>query len=161
MFVFFFRLDSTICLSWQSDWLLLDENCFELFFRYLAPEYSNDGKVTEKVDVYAFGLVVLELITGRKTNDLQCYSGQHLLPGSLSPTPGNGPYLSAFKNQLLDSNLTSSQLENFPYELQAMSHAAYMCLQEDPHQRPPISKVHFSSFIIYWRWVFRVLYSIP
>ncbi|XP_049362878.1 inactive protein kinase SELMODRAFT_444075-like isoform X2 [Solanum verrucosum] len=43
--------------------------------RYLAPEYSNDGKVTEKVDVYAFGLVVLELITGRKTTDLQCYSG--------------------------------------------------------------------------------------
>ncbi|XP_049390693.1 inactive protein kinase SELMODRAFT_444075-like isoform X1 [Solanum stenotomum] len=109
--------------------------------RYLAPEYSNDGKVTEKVDVYAFGLVVLELITGRKTTDLQCYSGQHLLPGSLSPISGKGQYLSAFKNQLLDSNLTSSQLENFPYELQAMSHAAYMCLQEDPHLRPPISKV--------------------
>ncbi|XP_004238593.2 inactive protein kinase SELMODRAFT_444075-like isoform X1 [Solanum lycopersicum] len=109
--------------------------------RYLAPEYSNDGKVTEKVDVYAFGLVVLELITGRKTTDLQCYRGQHLLPGSLSPISGKGPYLSAFKNQLLDSNLTSSQLENFPYELQAMSHAAYMCLQEDPHLRPPISKV--------------------
>lgn len=109
--------------------------------RYLAPEYSNDGKVTEKVDVYAFGLVVLELITGRKTTDLQCYRDQHLLPGSLSPISGKGPYLSAFKNQLLDSNLTSSQLENFPYELQAMSHAAYMCLQEDPHLRPPISKV--------------------
>ncbi|XP_027772263.1 inactive protein kinase SELMODRAFT_444075-like isoform X2 [Solanum pennellii] len=109
--------------------------------RYLAPEYSNDGKVTEKVDVYAFGLVVLELITGRKTTDSQCYRGQHLLPGSLSPISGKGPYLSAFKNQLLDSNLTSSQLENFPYELQAMSHAAYMCLQEDPHLRPPISKV--------------------
>ncbi|KAH0681616.1 hypothetical protein KY284_022701 [Solanum tuberosum] len=109
--------------------------------RYLAPEYSNDGKVTEKVDVYAFGLVVLELITGRKTTDLQCYSSQHLLPGSLSPISGKGQYLSAFKNQLLDSNLTSSQLENFPYELQAMSHAAYMCLQEDPHLRPPISKV--------------------
>ncbi|XP_015073821.1 inactive protein kinase SELMODRAFT_444075-like isoform X3 [Solanum pennellii] len=43
--------------------------------RYLAPEYSNDGKVTEKVDVYAFGLVVLELITGRKTTDSQCYRG--------------------------------------------------------------------------------------
>ncbi|KAM3341926.1 inactive protein kinase SELMODRAFT isoform X1 [Capsicum galapagoense] len=124
-----------------NEWEVSEDEHLVRNSRYLAPEYSTDGKVTEKVDVYAFGLVVLELITGRKTNDLQCYSGQHLLPGSLSPTPGNGPYLSAFKNQLLDSNLTSSQLENFPYELQAMSHAAYMCLQEDPHQRPPISKV--------------------
>lgn len=124
-----------------NEWEVSEDEHLISNSRYLAPEYSNDGKVTEKVDVYAFGLVVLELITGRKTNDLQCYSGQHLLPGSLSPTSGKGPYLSAFKNQLLDSNVTSSQLENFPYELQAMSHAAYMCLQEDPHLRPPISKV--------------------
>ncbi|CAN4092792.1 unnamed protein product [Withania somnifera] len=124
-----------------NEWEVSEDEQLIRTSRYLAPEYSNDGKVTEKVDVYAFGLVVLELITGRRTIDLQCYSGQHLLPGTLCPTSGKGPHLSAFKNHLLDSNLTSSQLENFPYELQAMSHAAYMCLQEDPHLRPPISKV--------------------
>ncbi|KAK4348771.1 hypothetical protein RND71_031526 [Anisodus tanguticus] len=124
-----------------NEWEVSEDEHLIRTSRYLAPEYSSDGKFTEKVDVYAFGLVVLELITGRRTNDLQCYSGQHLLPGSLSPTSGKGPYLSAFKNQLLDSNLTSSQRENFPYELQAMSHAAFMCLQEDPQLRPPISKV--------------------
>ncbi|XP_060199545.1 inactive protein kinase SELMODRAFT_444075-like isoform X2 [Lycium barbarum] len=58
-----------------NEWEVSEDEHLIRTSRYLAPEYSNDGKVTEKVDVYAFGLVVLELITGRKTNDLQCYRG--------------------------------------------------------------------------------------
>lgn len=32
----------------------------------MAPEYVILGTVTEKIDVYSFGIVTLELITGKK-----------------------------------------------------------------------------------------------
>lgn len=34
--------------------------------RYLAPEYAESGIVSVRTDVYAFGVVLLQLISGRK-----------------------------------------------------------------------------------------------
>lgn len=36
-------------------------------FEYLAPEYEDSGIYSSKTDVYSLGVVLLELITGRKT----------------------------------------------------------------------------------------------
>ncbi|CAM6059965.1 unnamed protein product [Sphagnum tenellum] len=33
---------------------------------YLAPEYATRGQLSEKVDVFSFGVLVLEIVTGRK-----------------------------------------------------------------------------------------------
>ncbi|CAL5430458.1 unnamed protein product [Camellia sinensis] len=35
-------------------------------FGYLAPEYAVTGRVTTKIDVFSFGVILLQLITGRK-----------------------------------------------------------------------------------------------
>ncbi|XP_010468419.2 PREDICTED: receptor-like kinase TMK4 [Camelina sativa] len=35
-------------------------------FGYIAPEYAIDGVLTTKVDVYAFGVVLMEMITGKE-----------------------------------------------------------------------------------------------
>ncbi|KAK8682405.1 hypothetical protein V6N13_054793 [Hibiscus sabdariffa] len=39
-------------------------------FGYLAPEYAATGRVTTKVDVFAFGVVLMEIITGRQALDV-------------------------------------------------------------------------------------------
>jgi hypothetical protein len=36
---------------------------------YLAPEYATRGQLTDKVDVFSFGVLALEVISGRKNID--------------------------------------------------------------------------------------------
>ncbi|PWA78765.1 proline extensin-like receptor kinase 1 [Artemisia annua] len=42
---------------------------FTLYHRYLAPEFVATGKLTFQCDVFSYGVVLLELITGRRQVD--------------------------------------------------------------------------------------------
>ena len=57
-------------------------------FEHLAPEYDETGKEVSKVDVFAFGVVLLELITGRKT--IENIDGQSYLSWVSSSAHGSG-----------------------------------------------------------------------
>lgn len=52
-------------------WLDLSHiiKCFLGGCSYLAPEYAENGTVSIRTDVYAFGIVLLQLISGRKIVD--------------------------------------------------------------------------------------------
>ncbi|XP_061967380.1 protein kinase STUNTED-like isoform X1 [Populus nigra] len=102
-------------------------------FGYLAPEYFMYGKVNKKIDVYAFGVVLLELLSGKKpiSNDLP--KGQESLVMWAKPILNGGKV-----SQLLDSSLGDS------YDLDQMERmvlAATLCVKRAPRARPQMSLV--------------------
>ena len=51
----------------------------------MAPEYAIHGQLSEKVDTYSFGVVVLEIISGRKSREVNNDTdGEYLLERVIS-----------------------------------------------------------------------------
>lgn len=44
----------------------------------MAPEYIVHGQLTEKADIYSYGVLVLEIITGRKNHNSVASSAEGL-----------------------------------------------------------------------------------
>eukprot|EP00253_Pinus_taeda_P021303 PITA_21303 len=99
---------------------------------YMAPEYLIHGHLTEKVDVYAFGVLVLEIVTGRRnkppihTNDIP----------SLLTTVWNC-HLSGTVLDIIDPNIQ----ENYQEEVLKIVHISLLCTQASATLRPSMSEV--------------------
>ncbi|XAR60925.1 Non-specific serine/threonine protein kinase [Bertholletia excelsa] len=78
-------------------------------FGYLAPEHATTGKVTAKVDVFAFGVILMEVITGRKALD--------------KTLPDNECHLESFEGVCKVAELAGHCTAIEPSELPDMGHA--------------------------------------
>lgn len=50
----------------------------------MAPEYIAHGQLTEKVDVYSFGVLILEVVTGMPNRGMQTLEYTHNLVSIVS-----------------------------------------------------------------------------
>ncbi|KAI8551300.1 hypothetical protein RHMOL_Rhmol06G0175100 [Rhododendron molle] len=100
---------------------------------YMAPEWMS-SVITDKVDIYSFGVVVLEILCGRKNLDrYQLEEDMHLL--SLFERK-------AAEDQLMDIiDKSSEDMQLHGAEVTEMLRIAAWCLQSDFTKRPPISVV--------------------
>lgn len=103
-------------------------------YGYCAPEYAMSGKLTLKSDIYSFGVVMLELITGRKAYDNARKQGEQNL------VVWSQPFLRDRRKfvQMVDPLLEGQ------YSVRCLQHAVAitaMCLQEQANFRPLISDI--------------------
>ncbi|OMO56044.1 hypothetical protein COLO4_35819 [Corchorus olitorius] len=102
-------------------------------FGYLAPEYFMHGKMSDKIDVYAFGVILLELLSGRKPIDNDSPKGQQSLVMWAKPI-----LMDSNVSQLLDPQLGSDYDSD---QIERMTLAATLCIRRAPITRPQISLI--------------------
>ncbi|KAJ8755422.1 hypothetical protein K2173_019220 [Erythroxylum novogranatense] len=100
---------------------------------YVAPEYLLDGKLTDKCDVYAFGVVLLELLTGRKPAESASPGSPALVTWAL-PQLTDRPKLPAIIDPAIKETMDLKHL----YQVAAV---AILCVQQEPSYRPLITDV--------------------
>lgn len=97
---------------------------------YIAPEYAYTLKVNEKSDIYSFGVVILELITGRLPNDLE-FGEKDLVKWASITMEQKGV------EQVIDSKLSLSCKE----EICRVLNIGLLCTNALPINRPSMRKV--------------------
>ncbi|KAM0888472.1 hypothetical protein ACQ4PT_028302 [Festuca glaucescens] len=103
-------------------------------FGYLAPEYFMHGKVSDKMDVYAFGVVLLELLSGRKPVSSGGPKGQESLVMWANSVVQGGKL-----TELVDPSLPTE--DGDAGEVERMILAAALCITRAPQHRPTMANI--------------------
>ncbi|TVU09188.1 hypothetical protein EJB05_42635, partial [Eragrostis curvula] len=99
-------------------------------YGYIAPEYAYTLRVSEKSDIYSFGVVILELVTGKKP---------------LAPEINEMDLVSWVSTTLeqngLESVLDQTLAAQFKDEMCKVLKIALHCVSNHPNNRPPMRTV--------------------
>ncbi|KAK9075883.1 hypothetical protein SSX86_004212 [Deinandra increscens subsp. villosa] len=96
-------------------------------FGYAAPELAYTMEVTEKCDVYSFGILTLEVIMGKHPRDILT-SSQDMESISLSDIP--------------DQRLAPPGQEQIAKQVESLVKIAFSCLHQSPHSRPSMRDIN-------------------
>ncbi|KAK6912571.1 Protein kinase domain [Dillenia turbinata] len=100
---------------------------------YLAPEWITNYAISEKSDVYSYGMVLLEIIGGRKNYDPVETSEKSHFPSYAYKMMEEGKL-----RDILDSKL---EIDEKDERVAVAIKVALWCIQDDMHLRPSMTKV--------------------
>ncbi|KAL2931812.1 Cysteine-rich receptor-like protein kinase 19 [Bienertia sinuspersici] len=102
-------------------------------FGYMAPEYVASGHISIKSDVFSYGVILLEIISGmeNRCSDLDAQEGNLL------------SYAWKLWNEGKRLEFVDTTLENYfsTIDIERCMHIGLLCTQEDPSKRPNMESV--------------------
>ncbi|XP_021899843.1 putative G-type lectin S-receptor-like serine/threonine-protein kinase At1g61610 [Carica papaya] len=148
------RDDIITCLNWHGNLLDLvelfsgDEKGRDLYVRipgsksgifnflcfgYMSPEYGLYGKFSEKSDVFSFGVLLIEIMSGKRNINFHCENLSQILQIWAWNEWKNGKTLEIIDSSIRDT-CPVQQAERY-------IHIGLLCVQEAPIDRPTMSSV--------------------
>lgn len=102
-------------------------------YGYMSPEYAMEGIFSEKSDIFSFGVLLLEIVSGRKNTSF--YNDEHCL--SLVG------YVWKLWNEDNNLDMVDKAVSDPCYHGEALRciHVGLLCVQEFAEDRPTMSKV--------------------
>ncbi|CAD6256541.1 unnamed protein product [Miscanthus lutarioriparius] len=102
-------------------------------YGYMAPEYASEGLFSVKSDVFSFGVLILEIISGKRASSFLGYGDFINILGHAWQLWKEGLWL-----QLVDTSLVS---DVHALEIVRCINIALLCVQEHAADRPTMSHV--------------------
>ncbi|XP_076936140.1 serine/threonine-protein kinase PCRK1-like [Bidens hawaiensis] len=101
---------------------------------YTAPEYIHTGRLTAKSDVWSFGVVLYELITGRRAVERNLPRNEQKLLHWVKPYVSDSKKFHLIMDPRLEGDYSLKSA-------QKLSHVAQKCLNKNPKARPKMSEM--------------------
>ncbi|KAJ8555969.1 hypothetical protein K7X08_022727 [Anisodus acutangulus] len=102
-------------------------------YGYMSPEYAVDGIFSVKSDVFSFGVLILEIVSGKKNRRFIHPDHNRNLIGHAWILHREGG-----SSEIVDPTLVESC---YTFELQRSIHVGLLCVQQSPEDRPKMSSV--------------------
>ncbi|XP_031116313.1 G-type lectin S-receptor-like serine/threonine-protein kinase At4g27290 [Ipomoea triloba] len=103
-------------------------------YGYMSPEYAVDGKFSVKSDVFSLGVLILELVSGKKNQTFRHSDHLHNLLGHAWILWNKGRAV-----ELIDEYLEKSSYVEF--EVVRCIQVGLLCVQKAPDDRPTVASV--------------------